>query len=45
MLRHFSSLVCLACLADPGRIETMSVVTVRPGSPIGALGALMGQEE
>ena len=32
-------------LADPTIIETMPVVMVPPGSPIGALGALMGQEE
>jgi hypothetical protein len=32
-------------LADPTIIETMPAVTVPPGSPIGALGALMGQAE
>ena len=30
-------------LADPASIETLPVVTVPPGSPIGALGALMQQ--
>jgi hypothetical protein len=30
-------------LADPASIETLPTVTVPPGSPIGALGALMQQ--
>ena len=32
-------------LADPAIIETMPAVTVPPGSPTVALGALMGQVE
>ncbi len=32
-------------LADPASIETLPTVTVPPGSPIGALGALMQQGE
>jgi hypothetical protein len=32
-------------LSDPASIETLPVVTVPPGSPIGALGALMQQGE